>query len=435
MRGPRDPRILFEGQRSKPGLILFDLLPGFDAALRRRHEYAEIHLPWGETAPDVVAGDELTRRWAQEPWISLGPRVHTHLIKGRRIDDLKLPRHNGRLDLRGLPFPRRGRWGTFPWLPELQPPSYDVEVMEGLRSEFKGARIQHVDLSFADLEDTVWENCAFMDVHANHANISHCVFSGCAFEDVDLSAANLNSTVLGGFSGYETNTFRRVEFLKADLRHSGYRFPLFEDCDFSRAKFASVNFEASRFVRCRFAGKMSGTEFHGSWDKWFEIGRERAYFEKRGITPRDIRNPMEQVDFSETDLSGVTFWGVDLSRCKLPQDEKHIIVPDPRSLYDRAKAVLEAEWASGDLDQALDELDLFIGPGDRWLKKLEGVYRKEKSESEVRQMIEQERQRMNRAWHWRATRPTVLPRGLFVSKSRPWGGRLFEVLLRVSRGF
>ena len=378
-----------------------------------------------EIVTELTQGKDLIHRWAREPWLTLGPRIHTLLGKGRRLDDPEIPNHEGRLDLRGLPFPRRGRWGSFPWFPELQPASSDLPVIEKPLATFKGASVAGVDLSFADLENTNWENCKFRDVHARSANLSHCVFSGCGFEDVRLDEANLNSAVLGGFTGYETNTFRRVSFVKADLRHTNYRFPLFEDCDFSRAKFARVNFEASRFVRCRFAGKLGGTEFHGSADLWYEIGHDREYFIRRGITPQDIRNTMQDVDFGEADLNGVTFWGVDLSHCKLPADDKHVIVRDPRLFYERTRVALEHGWEAQEREEALDLLDMLIGPGDRFLKKIAG--------EGPGTILEGERRRIDKPSHWRATRPMVLSRGFFQSKSRPWGGRLFDLLIQLSR--
>jgi len=305
--------------------------------------------------------------------------------------------------------------------------------MEGPKTHFKGGTLKHVDLTFADLEDTVWEDYRFGDVRADSANISHCVFSGCSFEDVWFDGANLNSSVLGGYTGYETNTFKRVSFIKADLRNTVYRFPLFEDCDFSRARFASVNFAASRFVRCRFAGRLSGVEFHGSWDWRYELGQERDYFTRRGIAPQDIRNTMLDVDFRDADLRGVTFWGVDLSRSKLPSDEKHVIVQDPRSFFESVRTVLDREWEGSDRQEALETLDMLIGPGNQFLKKLEDTLKTKQTETNLAEVIRSEGLRIDRPWHWRATRPIVLHRGFFETKSRPWGRRLFAVLVQVSK--
>ncbi len=377
--------------------------------------------------------DELATRWAREPWLSLGPLVHHLLVKGRRLDRLEISRHDGRIDLRGLPFPRRGRWGAFPWLPELQPASADLPVMHGLRAPFKGPKLEGVDLSFADLEDTLWESCTFKDVIARSANLSNCVFSDSLFEDVDFTGANLFCSVLGGFTGYETNTFRRVNFTRADLRQTVYRFPLFEGCDFSGAKFANVDFGASRFVRCRFVGKLKGAEFRGSWEMRYHLGQEREYFDKRRIMPADIKNKMLDVDFSHADLNGVTFWGVDLSNCKLPSDDRHVIVRDPRSFYERVKAVLATEWSGSQREETLDILDMLIGPGDRFAKKLEVTQRAKHGEAETARLFHEERVRLDRPWHWRATRPVVLTRGFFETKSRPWGGALFDLLLRLSK--
>jgi len=305
--------------------------------------------------------------------------------------------------------------------------------MEGPRTHFGGGTIEHVDLTFADLEDTDWENYTFRDVRADSANISHCVFSGCLFENVRFDGANLNSSVLGGYTGYETNTFRRVSFVKADLRNTVYRFPLFEDCDFSGARFARVDFAASRFVRCRFAGRLGGVQFHGSWDWRYDLGQERDYFRRRGIMPLDIRNAMLNVDFREADLRGVTFWGVDLSRSKLPSDENHVIAQDPRSFFERVKAVLDREWEGADREEALETLDMLIGPGNLFVKKLEETLKTKQTETKPEEMIRSERLRIDRPWHWRATRPIVLSRGFFETKSRPWGRRLFAVLVQVSK--
>src|SRR5207244_1509307 len=121
-------------------------------------------------------------------------------------------------------------------------------------------------------------------------------FTTCRFEEVSFERADLRDTVISGPAGTDPCEYRRVSFARADLRHTFYGYPLFEDCDFSHSKFAGIHFDGSRFIRCKFAGKMGETWFFGWYPPIHEADKE--WFVRRGIDPTSFRNTMEDIDFT-----------------------------------------------------------------------------------------------------------------------------------------
>jgi len=101
--------------------------------------------------------------------------------------------------------------------------------------------------------------------------------------------------------------------LGADLRDTSYGYPLFVDCSFENANLDAVDFGGSRFVRCRFSGRMFQVWFHG----WYSNPHpsDEELFARTGTDPKTIKNPMDGVEFTDAILEDCMFVdGIDLSR-------------------------------------------------------------------------------------------------------------------------
>lgn len=198
--------------------------------------------------------------------------------------------------------------------------------------------IQTVDA--LQLRDHQFDGADFSNQRFDHLRLFNCKFKGCRFDlsrFVDLRVwgssfqscsfrkATLRDAALGGLIEKQHNVFEDTPFTQADLRGSSYISAVFDRCDFENAKLKKVDFNGSRFTRCRFAGELRETSFAD------------VAFDHEGLEP----NRMVEVDLSKAQLRWVQFRRLDLSKALLPQDEAHIIFPDFRRFLERAVKWLE----------------------------------------------------------------------------------------------
>lgn len=294
----------------------------------------------------------IAQRWSTEPWKTRQAEVIRTLTQGGDIHSLGLPDYEGFLDLRGITFPRpkHGREvGTvmtgFGTLHKPVPGSGRLTIST--------IEISDVDLSEADLRETSWVGCRFHNVVLRDAVVGQAFFPSCSFEQVIFDGADLVGTPLAGVAGQNPNVYRNVSFVFADLRKTGYTYPLFEGCDFSNAVLDNVDFNGSRFVECKFGGRLDGVWFHGWY--WSPDLADQKRFSAEGLDPRTIRNPMRHVDFSTAYLDDCMFVDeIDLSSCKFPKDSSHIIISDRRRVFANVENAIQTLWPEPARSEAVD---------------------------------------------------------------------------------
>lgn len=315
----------------------------------------------GREAPLSIAGwyslgssddsRSLQDRWEVEPFRALGDGVVNRIRDGRPLEDLGLPTHHGRTDLRGLSFPRPRVLASSPLKVEGIGIPLRLERTEP-RLVVKRRDLRHIDLSYGNASETSWHSCSFDDVLFTGACLRDVTFWSCRFQNCTFEGADLREAVLGGVAGSEPNEYARVSFVRADLRKSTHLYPLYRDCDFSNANLDDVRFDASRFTRCKFSGRLNGVWFWGRYE--IPHPADVPYFAKRGIDPRSIVNPMEDVDFSDASLENCMFiFGIDLSRCRFPQDGAHIVLKDCLRTFDQMEQEIRASWTDPNRSEAL----------------------------------------------------------------------------------
>jgi uncharacterized protein YjbI with pentapeptide repeats len=195
---------------------------------------------------------------------------------------------------------------------------------------FDGIRLDGLDFSQGLLGNMRFFRSAFVD----------CRFDGAACQDWRLWATDLSNTsfvradlrtaVLGAWHEGRGNVFRHVDFTEANLRATVCPAATFEDCDFSGAKLAKVDFQSSSFIRCKFAGLLSEVIFY---DHGYKTGKTDP-------------NPMLEVDFTDAELRMVEFRRLSLDRVAFPKDDHHLVVNRYRCVLERAVQELKAssQW-------------------------------------------------------------------------------------------
>jgi hypothetical protein len=164
------------------------------------------------------------------------------------------------------------------------------------------------------------------------------------YHDCRFVRTNLNEATLG----FEGSQFIDCTFERSLSRKTAFVRPVFVRCMFA-GNLRDVDFEASSFSECKFAGRIEGG--------WFRNGYQHPALNNEFGTPAP--NPMKRVDFRDAVLWGVSFSGnLDLSSVILPAD--HIFVD---GWPERVRRVAELWHQSPELRPAIDRFLKVFGPG------------------------------------------------------------------------
>jgi uncharacterized protein YjbI with pentapeptide repeats len=271
-------------------------------------------------------------------------QVWPRLIAGHPLDDLGLPRVDGRIDLRGLSAPEPAT------LQQYMVAGTEVRRLGNL-VEIRGAQWTGLDFSNARLE-----SLRFFDVR-----IEQCSFDGArcrdwrmwntSVEDTSFRKTDLRNAALGGVDGQKRNSFRRVEFAHTDLRGTVWFSSNMTHCTFDHAKLKSVDFHGTVFEDCTFVGDLEDTTFyrHASGGDAFPP------------------NEMKNVDLRRAALHFVGFRGLDMTSVKWPDGEDHVVVHDYPAKLDKLLVFLRdrTDDASRGLVGLIQDSRKWIGPRQR----------------------------------------------------------------------
>ncbi|HEY9004932.1 MAG TPA: pentapeptide repeat-containing protein [Ohtaekwangia sp.] len=219
----------------------------------------------------------------------------------------------------------------------------------------KGVKMESIDFSYADisyswLEKCIITNCIFEETKAKEIHILSSDFSNCVFRKVNLSYSYINENI-----GSNSGSFKNVEFIETNLSESIFCFPIIEDCLFTNCNLKAANFDGSRLKRCKFKGKVDSP--------WFRGYSKNAHRSLLGVfnrvNPKDYSNEMEDVDFSEAEMIGVSFSDeIDLTKCIFPtNDEKYILIKKVKQVYLKMKKTITESWDGEDKRKGLYLID------------------------------------------------------------------------------
>ncbi len=221
--------------------------------------------------------------------------------------------------------------------------------------KLKNVNVESIDFSYTDISYSWWQkcnvsNCLFEETKAKEIHVIASDFSNCIFRKANLCYSFINENI-----GSNSGSFRKVEFIETNLNECIFYFPIIENCVFVDCNLVATNFNGSRIKNCKFKGKVDNP-----WFKGYPINVHNSsllFFNR--INSKDYLNPMENVDFSEAELIGVSFsHGIDLSKCSFPKDEsKYILVRNLKTVYARAKEIIGRDWQSEDVRKGIHIID------------------------------------------------------------------------------
>jgi uncharacterized protein YjbI with pentapeptide repeats len=273
---------------------------------------------------------DLIKRWEKDEG-ALGKEILSAIRCSYRMEKVKgLKKINGKWDLRGLKFPNPQKVDT-------------IKSYEKVSGAFllKNVVIEDVDLSYADLSYTEWQNC----------KVDASIFTETKFRSVNIAASDfLNSnftksdfrnSFIGQNIAEKSGSFINVKFIESDLSNAGFCFPRVEECLFDNCKLKDTDFDGSRFTNCKFKGLLDSCFFRG-----YSVHAHSSFlwiFNR--VRVKEYLNPMQNVDFSEAQFFGVSFTHeINLKQCILPSDGSVLLIEDLERTYNRAKSVINKEW-------------------------------------------------------------------------------------------
>jgi uncharacterized protein YjbI with pentapeptide repeats len=288
-----------------------------------------------------VTTRDLADRWRTTAGLALAEEAVARLAAGRALDGLDLDRHEDRVDLRGLPAPVPTRLRRF------ESRGWFVEVLGGVIT-FRGARLEGLDLSGAQLQSFRFFGSQITGCRFDNANCHDWRLWDSDVQDCTFARASLRDAALGTWHEGRRNTWRRVDFSRADFRIGACREALFEDCDFSGAKVSGIEFSQCALTSCRFAGAMSNVLFDG-----------------RDLSPdRPAPPQLSKVDFSAAVFRDVEFRGFDLEDVMLPGDPDVRLLRRARCVARRSIEILDGNDSISARMLRADMLNRLRGPGN-----------------------------------------------------------------------
>jgi uncharacterized protein YjbI with pentapeptide repeats len=252
--------------------------------------------------------EKLTTRWNN----SDVKRIGAILLKGGRIDSVTLhdlPTSEGRLDLRGIQLSAKGFTSGVSLGASFASPST-------IQNKIQLAHLDSVDLSHSNLsrrwiEDSTFSNALFVKSNLERVSVHSSRFVKCLFDQTNFDGAGID---------YHNTRYEYCVFKKINFSKSSFACGEFDDCIFEECKFENVDFFGSSFERCIFSGKVHDVWFRGHYMSVPDKPEVFAGLVKQFGVARP--NKMKAVDFSNADLSWVTFSDeCDLSTCKIPIDD------------------------------------------------------------------------------------------------------------------
>lgn len=214
----------------------------------------------------------------------------------------------------------------------------------------KQVSIESIDFSFADISYSYWDrcninNCIFEETKAVELRIIASNFSNCIFRKTNFFYSYFNLNI-----GSNSGSIISSEFVESNLSKCIFNFPLIEQCLFNDCNLKETDFDGSRFRDCKFKGVLDSLWFRG-----YSLNAQNSVlglFNKVG--PIDYLNPMDNVDFSEAKLIGVSFTNkIDLSKSIFPNNDNYLLVKNLEKVYTRMKEIINQEWLGEDKRKAL----------------------------------------------------------------------------------
>lgn len=288
--------------------------------------------------------EDLVRRWTTQKGKEKLENIIYCLERGQTLSSVKgIEQYVGRYDLRGA------KLSALTNKRNIEAGKHKLIQKFGTL-KLKQVLIESIDLSFADISYSLWERC----------NINNCIFEKTKAVEIRILASNFKNCIFRKTNffysyfnlnmGLDSGLISHSEFVESNLSKCIFNFPLIEQCQFVNCNLKETDFDGSRFKDCKFKGVLDSLWFRG-----YSQNAQKSFlgFFNR-VKPTDYLNSMDNVDFSEAKLIGVSFTDkIDLSKCIFPNNGNYLLVKNLGKVYTRMKEIISQEWSGEDKRKAL----------------------------------------------------------------------------------
>ncbi|GAA5030078.1 hypothetical protein GCM10011506_18900 [Marivirga lumbricoides] len=310
----------------------------------------------------------LINRWKSQEGKYLLSEVLSKLSCNKSLDTIKgLEKYAGRWDLRGAPL------STLKSERKIEGEGTSFTQKYG-SLKLKNIHVESIDFSYADISYSWWQqcrvnNCIFEGTKAKELQIYASDFFNCTFRNTSFNYSFLNNNL-----GKNSGSYKRVNFIECDLKECIFSFPEIENCIFENCNLMATNFDGSRFKHCKFIGKVDSPWFSG----YSTTAQKSIFWIFNRVNPKDYPNLMQNVDFSEADLIGVSFINeIDLSQCVFPKDdEKYIVVRNLKKVYHTVERLMREKWDTNELRKGVSLLNNLYFTKDRQNQNIDFIDKK-----------------------------------------------------------
>jgi uncharacterized protein YjbI with pentapeptide repeats len=273
-------------------------------------------------------------RWQTAAGQQLAEAVFGRLAGGQGLDGLDLPRHDGRVDLRGLVHPGRPEPAAIVMR--------DVSISD---LDLSGCRLPHLRLFDCELRNCRFDDGSLEDLRVWRSRLSACGFSRAKLNDLAVS---------GPDAGRDRSVFASVDFAESTLTNASLNEADFRLCSFADADLAETRFVRCGMTDCRFSGPMN-----------------EVIFDSRPLDGQAVV-PFVRVDLSAARLDMCEFFSCEFVDSAFPEDPDGVlIVPrfgeaGPAAL---ARLAEDGSEAADDLREIIQDAlsPLGASPGSTWL--------------------------------------------------------------------
>jgi hypothetical protein len=309
--------------------------------------------------------NDLVKRWNTKEGKAMLSNIINVLEKGGALDSINgLQQIDGRWDLRGATL------STLKSENVLKIDQYKYSQKRG-SLRLRNVVIQSIDFSFGDVSYSVFEKCTFTDCVFREVNGPGLKVIASDFEACEFIKCNFQYSFMNENIGSNSGQYRNVQFIETDLTECVFYFPIIDNCVFANCDLRATNFDGSRFSDTKFIGKIDSSWFHGH----SILAHKTMLGLFNRIQPLDFPNKMLRVDFTEAELSGVTFaHSIDLSACIFPANsERYLLIENLSDVYQAAKDIIVREWKGEDERKGISFIDQILFQGSHQKQKIDLV--------------------------------------------------------------
>lgn len=291
--------------------------------------------------------DKLINRWQTENGVAVLNSFVKCISSNKPLEFVTgLEKHAGKWDLRGANFAKllKEQYAAHKQFEYSQNESY---------FKFKNCSLKTIDFSYANLNFSSFQNCKIEDCIFDNTSLKQTTIVGsdiinCLFYKSNLSYARLNDNIADNSGSY-----KHVKFIESNLSESFFCFPEIEDCVFENCNLKATNFDGARFKDCTFFGIVDSCWFRG-----YSVNATKSIlgiFNR--INPQKYRNKMQNIDFSNAKLIGVSFGtNINIDQCVFPQ-EGYLILKNITKVIPMARKTIDENWIEEDKKTAFHLID------------------------------------------------------------------------------